>query len=134
MSSSVHVDNKKKNILILGEGPTQGLDNTTLIAEKKYSINFTEHNKKFCLCLHYNGANSYLFVNGTEVHKFKAKDSEIKATLLCLGNISKTFSVDNMKKTGLYGYVYDFSVDYDAIAADEILNIHMYLMKKHDIK
>ena len=98
MSSSVHVDNKKKDILILDEGPTQELDNTTLIAEKKYSINFTEYNKKFCLCLHCNGANSYLFVNGTEVHKFKEKDSEIKATLLCLGNISKTFSVDNMKK------------------------------------
>ena len=62
MSSSVHVDNKKKDILILGEGPTQGLDGTTLTAEKKYSINFTENNKKFCLSLHYNGANSYLFV------------------------------------------------------------------------
>ena len=62
MSSSVHVDNKKKDILILGEGPTQGVDGTTLTAEKKYSINFTENNKKFCLSLHYNGANSYLFV------------------------------------------------------------------------
>ena len=55
-------------------------------------------NKKFCLILHYNGANSYLFVNGTEIHKFKAKDSEIVASPLCLGNISKEFSVDNMKK------------------------------------
>ena len=63
-----------------------------------YSINFTENNKKFCLTLHYNGANSYLFVNGTEVHKFKAKDSEIVATPLSLENISKDFSVDNMKK------------------------------------
>ena len=77
MSSSVHVDNRKKYILILGEGPTKGLDDTTLTAEKKYSINFTEHNKKFCLSLHYNGPNSYLFVNGTEIHKFKGKDSEI---------------------------------------------------------
>ena len=67
MSSSVHIDNKKKDILILGEGPTQGLDDTTLTAEKKYSINFTEHNKKFCLSLHYKGANSYLFVNGVEI-------------------------------------------------------------------
>ena len=55
-------------------------------------------NKKNCLSLHYNGANSYLFVNGTEIHKFKAKDSEIVASPLCLGNISKDFSVDNMKK------------------------------------
>ena len=89
-----------------------------------YSINFTETTTKFCLILHYNGANSYLFVNGTEIHKFQAKDSEIVATPLCLGNLSKDFSVDNMKKTGLNGYVYDFSVDYDAIAVDDILDIH----------
>ena len=63
-----------------------------------YSINFTEHNKKFSLSLPYNGANNYLFVNGTEIHKFKAKDSEIVATPLCLGNISKDWSLDNMKK------------------------------------
>ena len=63
-----------------------------------YSINITEHTKKFCLSLRYNGANSYLFVNGNEIHKFKAKDSEIVATPLCLGNISKHWSVDNMKK------------------------------------
>ena len=80
-----------------------------------YSINFTENNEKFCLSLHYNGANSYLFVNGTEIYKFKAKDSEIVATPLCLGNNSKDFSVDNTKKTGLNGYIYDFSVDYDVI-------------------
>ena len=59
--------------------------------------------KKNCLSLHYNGTNSYLFVNGTEIYKFKAKDSEIVASPLCLGNISKDFSVDNMKKTGLHG-------------------------------
>ena len=91
MSSSVHVDYKKKDILILGKGPTQGLDGATLTAEKLYSINFTENNKKNCLSLHYNGTNSYSFVNGTEIHKFKAKDSEIVATPLCLGNISKDF-------------------------------------------
>ena len=66
-----------------------------------YSINFTEKNKKFCLSLHYNGANSYLFVNGKEIIKFKAKDSEIVASPLCLGNISKDWSKDNMKKQGL---------------------------------
>ena len=93
MSSSVHVDNKKKDILIFGEGPIQGLDGTTLTAEKKYSINLTENNKKFILSLHYNGENSYSFVNGTEIAKFKAKDSEIVAAPLCLRNISKDFSV-----------------------------------------
>ena len=83
--------------------------------------------------LHYNGANSYLFVNGKEIHKFKAKDSEIVATPLCLGNISKDWSVDNMKNTGLNGHVYDFSVDYDAIAVADILDIHKYLMKTNEI-
>ena len=75
MSSSTHIDNKKKDILILGVGPTQGLEHT-LTAEKMYSINFTVTNIKFCLSLHYNEANSYLFVNGTEIYKFKVKDSE----------------------------------------------------------
>ena len=98
MSSSVHVDHKKKYILILGEGRIQGVDGTILTAQKAYSINFTRNNKKFCLSLHYNGSNGYLFVNGTEIHKFKAKASEIVGTSICLGNISKDFSVDNMKK------------------------------------
>ena len=80
--------------------------------------------------MHYNGANSYLFANSTEIHKFKAKDSEIVLTPLCLGNISKDFSVDNMKEAGINGYVYDFSFNYDAIAVDDILNIHKYLMEK----
>ena len=80
-----------------------------------YSINFTVTRKKFCLILHYNGANSYLFVNGTEIYKFKAKDSEIVATLLCLQSISKDWPVDNMKKTGLNWYVYEFNVDYSPI-------------------
>ena len=81
----------------------------------------------------YNGDNSYLFVNGTEINKFKTKDSEIIAAPICLGNISRDFSVDNMKKTGLNRYVYHFSVDYDFIANDEILDIHKYLMKKKTI-
>ena len=96
-------------------------------------IKFTKENTKFCLNLHYNGANSYWFVNGTEVIKFKAKDSEITAYPLCLGNMSKDWSVDNMKKTGLKGYVYDFSVDYDAIGVSDILDIHKYLMKNNEI-
>ena len=136
MSSSREIDNRKKDILILGKGPRnkniQELEHT-LSAEKMYSINFTEHNKKFYLSLHYSGENSYLFVNGMEIHKFKAKHFEITATPFCLGNISKDWTVDNMKKTGLNRYVYDFSVDYDAIAVRDILHIHNYLMKKNDI-
>ena len=98
------------------------------------SVNFTENNKKNCLSLHYNGANSYLFFNGKEIIKFKAKDSEIVSNLLCLGNISEDFSIDNMKKTGLNGHVYDFRVDYDVIAVDDILDTHKYLMEKNNIK
>ena len=124
----------RKKILVLGKDPTQVLDGTILTAEKFYSINFTENSKKFCLSVHYNGANSYLFVNGTEIYKFKAKDSEIVSTPLSLGNISKDFPVDNMKKTGSNGFVYDFSVDYDAIAVDDILDIYKYLMVKNNIK
>ena len=104
ISSFIHIDNKKKDKLVLGRGPTQELE-STLTAEKMYCINFTVTKNKFCLSLHYNGANSYLFVNGTEIIKFKAKDSEIVASPLCLGNISKDWSTDNMKKTGLTGYV-----------------------------
>ena len=104
---------------MLGIGPTQGLEHT-LTAEKMYLVNFTVTKKKFCLSLHYNGTNSYLFVNGIEIYNFKAKDSEIVATLLCLGNISKDLSAANMKKkTGFNGYVYDFSADYDATDVDE---------------
>ena len=97
MSSSSKIDKRKKKILILDKDPTQGLEHT-LSAEKMYSINFTENKKKICLNFHCNGAKSYLFVNSTEIHKFKGKGSEIVATPLCLGNISKDWSVDNMKK------------------------------------
>ena len=98
-----------------------------------YFINFTVVRKKFCLSLHCNGANSYLFVNGTEIYKFKAKDSEIVVGPICLGNISKDWSVDNMKRTGFNGYVYNFSVNYDAIPVDDIKDIHKYLMKKNNV-
>ena len=105
MSSSIYVDNKRKNILTLGKGPTQGLEHI-LTTEKIYSINFTVTKNKFCLSLHNNGANSYLIVNGTEIHKSKAKDSEIVATPLFLENISKGWSVDNMKWTVDNAWVY----------------------------
>ena len=87
MSFSAHTDNKK-NMLVLGRGPTQGLEHT-LTAEKMYSINCPVRKKKFGLSLHYNRANSHLFFNGIEIYKFKAKDSEIVVTPLSLANISK---------------------------------------------
>ena len=88
MSSSTKINNRRKDILILRKYPTQGLEHT-LSAEKMYSTIFTENNKTFCSSLHYNGASSYLFVIGTEIYKFKAKNSEIVATPLFQGNISK---------------------------------------------
>ena len=99
-----------------------------------YSINFTKTNTKFDLSFDYNGSNGYLCLNGTKIHKFKTKDSEILAAPLCLGNISKDFSIGNMKKTGLNRHVYDFSVDYNAIKTDNILDNHKYLMEKNSIK
>ena len=98
-----------------------------------YSVNFTLTKKRFCLCLHYNGSNSYLFVNGTEIIKVKEKDSEIVASPICLGNISKDWSTDKMRRTGFTGYVYDFSVYYEATDVEDIIDIHKYLMKKNDI-
>ena len=98
-----------------------------------YSINFTVTKKKLCLILPYNRANGHLSVNGTKIYKFKAKDSEIVPSPLCLGNISKDWSVDNMKRTGFTGYVYDFSVGYDDIGVDNIKDIHKYLMEKNNI-
>ena len=85
------------------------------------------------MSLHYNKENNYLFVNGTKIIKFKSNDPEILPYPLCLGNISRDWSVDNIDKTGLNGYVYDFVVDYDPVAVDDILDIHKYLMKKNNM-
>ena len=97
MSSSAHIDNKKKHILVLGKRANTRI-RTYFNYRKNVLINFTVTRKKFCLSLHYNRVNSYLFVNGIEIYKFKAKDSEIVASPLCLGNISKDWSVDNVKE------------------------------------
>ena len=98
MSSPMHIDNKKKDILIFGIGPTKGLDDTTLTVQAKYSINFSRSNKKNCLSVHYNWNNSFLFVNATKIYQFKTKDSGIKKYYLCLGNISGVFAANNMEK------------------------------------
>ena len=96
MSSSMRIDNKVKYISIFGEGPTQGLHDTTLTSEAIYPINFTQPNKRFILSLQYNGNNSFLFVNATEMHHFLAKKSEIKDYVQYLGNVSKYFAISNM--------------------------------------
>ena len=119
MSSSVHIDNKRK-------GLTQGLDHTTLTAEAKYPINFTQPNTRLMLSLHYPESNSFLFVNAAKIYQFKAKNSEIKDSTLSLGNISEDFTINNMKKTGLRRVVKVFSVEFNPIDTNDILNIHKY--------
>ena len=130
MSSSVHIDNKNKDILILGRGPAQGLSDTTLTAKAKYPINFTQSNKRFVLNLQYNGSDSFLFVNATKIYQFKAKDWEIQTYPLCLGNIPKNFIRDNLTKTEFKGSVNFFPVDYRTNNINEISDLHIYLMKE----
>ena len=105
MSSTVHIDGKARDILIFGEGPWEGLDDITITAEAKYPIKLSQSGKRFVVSLHYNGNNSLLFVNATKIYQFKAKASEIKDYALCLGHISKDFTIDNTKKRGLKGIV-----------------------------
>ena len=98
-----------------------------------YSPNVTVVNKTFCLTLHYNVDDSYLFVNGKEVIKFKAKKQSVVGKL-SLGNISADFNQADRKSTGIYGYIYDFSVDCNAISNDKTNDIHRYLIEKNNIK
>ena len=135
LSNSGYATNKTQNILILGHSLTQKVNNTTIYAEKMYSHNFRAKNKIFCLSLHFNGDDSYLFVNDKEVTKFKAKKSGIKANQLTLGSISTSanLSSSDIEDSKLYGNVYDFSVGYSAISNDKMQNIHVYLMKKNGI-
>ena len=134
-SNSRHATNKIQSILLLGHGLVQKINNTTIYAEKLYSLNFSGENKAFCLSLHYNDDDSYLFVNGKEVTKLKAKDSEVKTNQLILGSISTSTNLSSggIEDSKPYGNVYDFSVDYSAVTNDEIVDIHKYLMKKNNI-
>ena len=130
MSFSSHVSNRANNIYVFGKYFIQGINGTTIYAEKLYKTDFTQQDKKFVLSLHYNGDDSYLFVNGVQQLKFKTKYSEIKRIPLTLGNISADFSTTNITKTGLYGNVYDFAVDYVPISGVKtVYDIHRYLMK-----
>ena len=112
----------------------QGINDTNIYAEKLFHNNFTEFRVKFVLSLHYNGDNSYFFANGKQELNFKAKDDQIINEKLCLGNLSSEWTTSESEKTGLYGNIYDFVVDYEGIiGVDPIYDMHKYLMTKHNI-
>ena len=118
----------------MGDLFVQGINDTTLYAEKIYSQNFTQSSKKLILSLHYNHDDSYLFVNGAQELKFKAKDDQIISEGLCLGNLSGEWTKSESEKTGLYGNIYDLFVDYKPIVGvNPIHDMYRYLMTKHNI-
>ena len=131
--SVIHANNKANNIFVMGDAFVQGINGTTLYAEKMYSQNFTQPSKKFILSVHYNGDNSYLFVNGKEELKFKAKTSLFVKEKLCIGNLSDKWTTSESEKTGLHGNIYDFEVDEQIVGVNAIYDIHRYLMTKHNI-
>ena len=145
MSESIHASNKTKDFLVLGKALIQMIEKTTIVAEKMYSPNFSAENKIFVLSLHYNGDNSFLFVNGQKVTQFKAKDNIINnrsiraftlgtlTTAVYPSGANNRLSPKNINDTKLYGNVYDFSVDYNPISNENILKIHKYLMKKNGL-
>ena len=114
----------------MGTGLTQGINDTTIYAEKNFYRNFTDFGKKFVLSLHYNGDNSYLFVNG----KFKAKTDQLIKEKLRIGNLSDQWTTSESEKTGVYGKIYDFVMDYEQIVCVKaIYDMHRYLITKHNI-
>ena len=134
MSFSAHATNKANHIYLMGDGLTQSINDTTLYAEKKYFRNFTEPYSKFELSLHYNGDDSYLFVNGRQELKFKAKTDQLLKEKLCIGNLSDQWTTSESVKTGLCGNIYDFVVYYEGISLIKtIYDMHRYLMTKHNI-
>ena len=115
-SSSPHSDKRKNNFLILGKGPTFGINGSFESKEKKFSINFSKANRKFYLSLHYNGVNSYLFVNGKEIFEFQADNKNVNfPTQFCLRSISNGFSAVESREVFLNGNACDFLVDYSSI-------------------
>ena len=134
MSFSIHRTNRANLIYVMGDGLTQGIHDTTLYVEKKYFRNIIEPNVKFVLSLHYNGDDSYLFVNGRQELKFKCKTDQLVKEKLCIGNLSDQWTASESEKTGLYGNIYDFVVDYEQIlGVKAIYDMHRYLMTKHNI-
>ena len=134
MSFSKHANNKANNIYVIGKDYVQKINDTTIYAEKMYYRNFTYLGKKFMLSLHYNGDDSYLFVNGRQELKFKTKTGQLVKEKLCIGNLSDQWTTSESEKTGTYGKFYDFVVDYEQIVrTTKILDMHKYLMTKHNI-
>ena len=134
MSSSVHATNRANHIYLMGTGLTQGINDTTIYAEKNFYRNFTNFGKKFVLSLHYNGDNSYLFVNGRQELKFKAKTDQLVKQKLCIGNLSDQWTTSETEKTGVYGKIYDSVVDYEQISGVKtIYDMHRYLITKQNI-
>ena len=134
MSFSKHANNKANNIYVMGKDYIQKVNDTKIYAEKMYYRNFTDPCKKFVLSLHYNDSNSYLCVNGNQELKFKAKTDQLVKEKLCLGNLSDQWTTSGSEKTGLYGKIYNFVVDYEQIAGKtKILDMHRYLINKHSI-
>ena len=118
----------------MGDGLTQGINDTTIYAEKKDFKNFAEPNVKFVLSFHYNSNDSYLFVNVRQELKFKAKMDQLVKEKLCIGNLSDKWTTSKSEKKGLYGNIYDFVIDYEEILLlKTIYDMHRYLMIKHDI-
>ena len=135
MSFSVRATNRANHIYLMGDGLTQGINDTTIYVEKKYFRNFTEPNVKFVLSLYYNGNDSYLFDNGRQELKFKCKTDQLVKEKLCIANLSDQWTVSESEKTGLYGNIYDFVVDYEQIVGVKtIYGMHRYLMTNHNIK
>ena len=134
MSSSVHATNRANNIYAMGKDFIQGINDTTIYAEKLFHNNYTEFGVKFVLSLHYNGDNSYLVANGRKELEFKAKDDQVINEKLCLGNLSGEWTTSESEKTGVYGNIYDFVVDYKVInGVKPIYDMPRYLMIKHNI-
>ena len=134
MSFSVHATNRANHIYLMGTGFTQGINDTTIYAEKNFYRNFTDFGKKFMLSLHYNSDDSYLFVNGRQELKFKAKTDQLVKEKLCIGNLSDQWTKSESEKTGVYGKIYDFVVDYEQISGVKVIyDMHRYLITKHNI-
>ena len=134
MSFSKHANNKRSNIYVMGKDYVQRINDTIIYAEQMYYRNFTYLGKKFMLSLHYNGDDSYLFVNGRQELKFKTKTDQLVKEKLCIGNLSDQWTASESEKTGVYGKMYDFVVDYEQIAGTtKIIDMHKYLMTKHNI-
>ena len=134
MSFSKHANNKANNTYVMVKDYVQKINDTTIYAEKMYYRNFTDPGKKFVLSLHYNGNDSYLFVNGRQELKFNTKTDQLVEEKLCIGNLSDQWTTSESEKTGLYGKIYDFVVDYEQNAeTTKIIDMHKYLMIKHSI-